>query len=100
MKRGWLAGLVALAVCTSAASAQPPQQPARPISNAAFDLYQHFSEYDNSRPLNARIIERTDRATFHLEKFVFDGWHSRVPGLIAFPKNATTRSPVILLITG
>jgi dienelactone hydrolase len=100
MKRGWFAGMVALVMSMSAASAQRPQPPARPIGNEAFDLYQHFFDYDNSLPLNARTIERTDSASFHLEKFVFDGWHSRVPGLIAFPRSAAARSPVILLITG
>jgi dienelactone hydrolase len=100
MRRGRFAGLVALALCTSATSAQRLQPPARPIDAEAFELYQHFFDYDSSLPLNARVIERSDSASFHLEKFVFDGWRSRVPALIAFPKNAAPRSPVILLITG
>ncbi|MEO9036428.1 MAG: dienelactone hydrolase family protein, partial [Gemmatimonadaceae bacterium] len=57
--------------------------------------------YDATLPLNARTFERFDTTTFTRQKLVFDGWRgSRVPGLIAVPKNAATRHPVILLIDG
>ncbi|MGQ0815933.1 MAG: hypothetical protein ACT4O1_15995, partial [Gemmatimonadota bacterium] len=39
--------------------------------------------------------------TFRREKFIIDGWrNSRVPGLIAFPKNGVARFPAIVLIDG
>ncbi|MEP6494965.1 MAG: dienelactone hydrolase family protein [bacterium] len=57
--------------------------------------------YDSTLPLRARTLERFDTANFTRQKLVIDGWRgSRVPGLIAVPKNSTTRHPVIVLIDG
>jgi dienelactone hydrolase len=86
----WLAIQVA-SIC----HAQPP------TSDATFRALSGLFAYDVSLPLNARTFERFDTATFTRQKLVFDGWRgSRVPGLVAIPKNAAARHPVILLIDG
>jgi dienelactone hydrolase len=52
-------------------------------------------------PLNARIVQRTDTATFLREKVVFDGLPGvRVPALVAIPKSGPTRRPVVVLVDG
>src|SRR5689334_16206511 len=57
--------------------------------------------YDRSAPLNDRIIGHADTIGFTRDKIVFDGGAgSRVPGLVAIPKNAQTRHPVVVLVDG
>jgi len=57
--------------------------------------------YDAALPLNARVIQKTDTATFIREKVVYDGWRgSRVPALVAIPKNGPARHALIVLVDG
>lgn len=80
----------------SSASAQ-----IRPASDERFAILANLFTYDAALPLHARTFERFDTATFIREKIVFDGWRgSRVPGLVAIPKTAGSRHPLILLIDG
>ncbi|HEX6559716.1 MAG TPA: dienelactone hydrolase family protein [Longimicrobiales bacterium] len=85
-------------------SALPPAaaaQDVQPAGREAYTVLTGLFAYDASLPLNARAFERFDTATFTREKIVFDGWRgSRVPGLVALPKNAASKHPVILLIDG
>jgi dienelactone hydrolase len=70
-------------------------------SDATFRTLAGLFAYDAALPLNARTFEKVDTTTFVRQKLVFDGWRgSRVPGLVAVPKNSTARHPVILLIDG
>lgn len=91
-----LATFVLLSLALSArGSAQTP------VSDDGFAILRETFAYDQKLPLNARIIQKFDTATFTREKFVFDGWrNSRVPGLIAVPKNGAGRHPVVLMIDG
>jgi len=56
--------------------------------------------YDASVALNARIIGQVDSATFKRDKVVFSADGSRVPALVAVPKNAKAQHPVIVLVDG
>jgi dienelactone hydrolase len=57
--------------------------------------------YDESARLNARLIGQVDSAGFSRDKIVFDGGAgSRVPALVAIPKNGPARHPVIVLVDG
>lgn len=72
-----------------------------PVGDEAFRIIRQLFEYDATLPLNPRIIQKLDSAAFAREKFVIDGWRgTRIPGLIALPKNAQSRHPVVLLIDG
>lgn len=86
-----------LTVLPSVTAAQRTQ----PAGAEAYALITQLFTYDASLPLHARIIDRFDTVTFTREKFVIDGWRgSRVPGLIAIPKNSQSRHPMVLLIDG
>ena len=61
-------------------------------NDATFRTLAGLFAYDAALPLNARTFEKFDTTTFTRQKLVFDGWRgSRVPGLIAVPKNAAAR---------
>ncbi|MGQ0815708.1 MAG: hypothetical protein ACT4O1_14830, partial [Gemmatimonadota bacterium] len=78
-----------------------PLSAQQPVGDEAFRILTQLFAYDASLPLNARTLERFDTITFRREKFIIDGWrNSRVPGLIAFPKNGVARFPAIVLIDG
>lgn len=88
--------LLVLLISTAATAAA--QQPA---SDETFDILRDLFTYEASLPLNARVVQRLDSATFRRDKFIIDGWRgSRVPGLIAFPKNNAARHPLVVLIDG
>jgi dienelactone hydrolase len=94
MKLGYL---IVLAV-VSAAPAAGAQTTA---DSARFAVLAQLYTYDAKLPLNARTFEKFDTAMFMREKLVIDGWRgSRVPGLIATPKNSDVRHPLIVLIDG
>ena len=84
-----------------ALSPATPLSAQQPVGEEAFRVLAHLFTYDTLQPLNARIVERFDTTTFTREKFVYDGWRSsRVPGLLALPKNAALPHPIIVLIDG
>lgn len=67
---------------------------------AAFRAHGQLA-YDESARLNARIIGQVDSAAFSRDKVVFDGGAgSRVPALVALPKNGAARHPVVVLVDG
>ena len=77
--------LLAVLGCASASQVTPPS----PFA------------YDARAPLNVRVADRMDSATFTRQKIIFDGGAgSRVPAFVAVPKNAATRHPVIVLVDG
>lgn len=58
-------------------------------------------DYDRSAPLNARVVQRVDSPSFVREKVVFDGRPgTRVPALVALPRNSSGPRPMIVLIDG
>lgn len=83
----------------AAKTAASPQ--AAPVDDAAFAVIAQLLQYDPAAPLHARIIQKVDSQHFTRDKFVFNGWRAaRVPGLIAFPRTAATKHPVVVLIDG
>lgn len=93
--RSWISAFAGVLLLASAASAQEP------VGDEGYRLLSQLFTYDTSLPLAARTLQTFDTTTFTREKFVMDGWlGSRVPGLIAIPKNGVARHPVIILIDG
>jgi dienelactone hydrolase len=67
-----------------------------PLASAAAQF-----DYDRSAPLKARIVDRRDTVGLVREKLVFDGAPgTRIPALIAVPKNGVARHPVVILVDG
>lgn len=67
----------------------------------SFGVLASLFSYDVATPLNARSIQRLDSAAFIREKIVFDGWRgSRVPALVATPKDGAARHPLVVLVDG
>ena len=63
-------------------------------------LVQQFT-YDATLPLNIHLIQHKDTTGFIRDKFAYDGWRgSRVPAIVAVPKDGSARYPVIVLIDG
>jgi dienelactone hydrolase len=92
--RSWIS-LVAMGFCAIPARAQ------QPVGDEGYRILSQLFTYDPSLPLHALTVQRFDTATFTREKFVMDGWlGSRVPGLIAIPKQGAARYPVVVLIDG
>jgi dienelactone hydrolase len=97
--RAFRFALYALLNITTALPAQ--RNPTAALGDQAFGVLKQFLAYDPALPLNVVILEKYDSATFMREKFAFDGWrYSRVPGLIATPKNGNSKHPIIVLIDG
>jgi dienelactone hydrolase len=92
--RSWISVCVLLLLAA-------PLRAQQPVGAEGFRILSQIFTYDASLPLHARTLARFDTATFTREKFVMDGWRgSRVPGLIAIPKNDRSRHPVVVLIDG
>jgi dienelactone hydrolase len=73
----------------------------KPIGEEAFEVLKHFFQYDRSIPLDAKVIEVTEEATYNREKIVFTGLRgSRVPGLLGIPKIGEGPYPCVLILHG
>lgn len=105
-RSGFLFGLAsrasAFVVCAAAcllslAGSAVAQQP---ISDEGFRALAFQLEYKR-KPLVATVISKVDSARFTQEKVVIDGWRgSRVPLLLAVPRDGQTKHPVVILIDG
>lgn len=88
--------LIAILLCglcgTASAEALNPQ---------AYGLLKSIYSYDQSYPLNARIVGTFTHGAATFEKLVFDSFHDgRVPGLLALPPEGEGPFPVVLLLHG
>lgn len=91
----WLSRLILPLALAATARAQGTSGP------DSFDVLASLFSYDVATPLNARSIQRLDSAAFVREKIVFDGWRgSRVPALLATPKDGAARHPLVVLVDG
>jgi dienelactone hydrolase len=85
----------------AALAASAPRAGAQTGAGDSFVAVTSLFAYDAALPLNARVVQKTDTVAFVREKIVYDGWRgSRVPSLLAIPKNGAPRHPVIILVDG
>jgi len=67
----------------------------------AYGLLKSIYSYDQSFPLNARVVGTVEQDDMSFEKIVFDSFHDgKVPGLLALPPNGKAPHPVVLLLHG
>lgn len=100
LRSGVAAQSTSLALFLVALAAEPAAAQ-QPVGDDGFAILSQLFTYDAALPLNARTLEPFDTIGFTRQKFMMDGWRdSRVPGLIAIPKTAAARHPVVVLIDG
>ena len=72
-----------------------------PIGKEGFKVMSEFLNYDKGMPLNVRVVEENDEASYIREKVIFTGSHdSRVPAYFAKPKHIKYPLPAVMLIHG
>lgn len=73
----------------------------KPVGPDAFEVMRQFFEYDQSIPLEARVVGKLEKPGYIREKIVFrNTTEGQVPGYLAIPKNKTGPYPCVLLIHG
>ncbi len=91
--------LAAASVLALIAQELDPQAGARPLDPVTFRAVSALFRYDQSIPLDARVLDRIDTGSYIREKIVFTGVRGgRVPGYLAYPKSPKDSLPLILLI--
>lgn len=91
--------MVCANVATLAAQDVDPASAKKPLDPSAFRAVTALFRYDQGIPLDSRVLERSENATYIREKIVFAGVRGgRVPGYLAFPKSQKGRLPLILLM--
>ncbi|NJB72332.1 putative esterase [Saonia flava] len=71
------------------------------IKLEAFKVMAQFFDYDNSIPLEARIVDKDEETNYTREKIVLTGpRNSRVPGYLAIPKEGNGPYQCVLLLHG
>lgn len=72
-----------------------------PLSEEAFEVMRLFFTYDMEFPLEAEILEMTDKEGFTIEKITFNSIHeNRVPSILAIPKTGNSPFPCVFLLHG
>ncbi len=72
-----------------------------PIGAEAFEVMREFFRYDESIPLEPRVVESSAGDGLRREKIVFRGVRdSRVPGYLAVPRRGEKPFPCVILIHG
>lgn len=72
-----------------------------PMTDNSFSLLKEYFEYDNTLPLDARIVHREERDGYVREKVVFNSiLNDRVPGYLALPEGEGKSYPCILALHG
>ncbi len=71
------------------------------LSDDAFQAILQFYQYDKEIPLDATVVESSDRENYVREKIVFRGANDyRVPAYLAIPKTGKPPYPCIMQIHG
>jgi len=92
---------VCLIVFTVLAASAVTSQELHPVGDEASQVIKQCFEYDRNVSLDARVVETVELENCVREKIVFTGnRQSRVPGYLAFPKNAKKPCPVVLQLHG
>jgi dienelactone hydrolase len=87
----------ALFAVTTAASAQDR----RPMDAATYNVATSLFAYDAKLPFNPHVIAHKDTVGFVRDKIAINGWRgSRVPFLLAIPKDSAAEHPLIVLLDG
>jgi len=74
---------------------------AESLNPQAYALLKSIYAYDESFPLNARVVGTVPFGENTFDKIVFDSFHDgRVPGLLALPAAGEGPFPVVLLLHG
>jgi dienelactone hydrolase len=82
-----------------AAQEVDPKAGAKPLDSSTFRAVSALFRYDQSIPLDARVLDRIEADSYIREKIVFTGVRGgRVPCYLAYPKSQKGRLPIILLI--
>lgn len=72
-----------------------------PLGPEAFEVMRQFFSYDETIPLEARIVKRIEDSGYVREKIVFSGIaNNRVPGYLAIPSQGDGPYPCVLLLHG
>ena len=79
------------------AAADPPR-----VADETYRTIARFYQYDRDIPLDARVVQRDERADAYVrEKVVFTGSRGdRVPGWLLLPKAGTRPFPVVVILDG
>ena len=89
-----------LALPVVAGSEAPAAEP-RPVGDEAYTVLKAFFDYDASIPLEARVVERTERDNAVRRKIVFRSSRGfLVPAYIEIPKEGQAPHPCVLLLHG
>lgn len=73
----------------------------QPVGPEAFEVMQHFFDYDQTVPLETEIVSRLEEPGYVREKISFRGaLGSKVPGYLALPTSKMGPYPVVLLLHG
>lgn len=74
---------------------------AEDIHPQTYGLLKSIYAYDQTFPLNARVVGTVQHDDVAFEKVVFDSFHDgKVPGLLAIPPKGEAPFPVVLLLHG
>ena len=99
--RLFLIGLMMASVSVSALMAQEldPKAGAKSLDPATFRAVSAIFRYDQSIPLEAKVLEQIETGSYVREKIVFTGVRGgRVPCYLAYPKSPKGSLPLILII--
>lgn len=89
-----LLSTILLAIVAAAAAAQD-------MHPQAYGLLKSIYAYDQTYPLNARIVGSIQQGDTAFEKVVFESFHNgKVPGLLALPSVGEPPFPIVLLLHG
>jgi dienelactone hydrolase len=89
-----LAGLLLAVTSASAQEHRPMDAPAYAVATSLFT-------YDAKLPFNPHVISHTDTVGFTRDKIAINGWRgSRIPLLLAIPKDSAAKHPLIVLLDG
>jgi len=90
--------LIEFNVVTALAQGNVDSAGFRPLNQEAYKAVSAFFKYDQSIPLDGRVLERYETRSYSRDKIVFTGVRGdRVPGFLAIPKTGYPPYPLVLL---
>jgi dienelactone hydrolase len=102
MTRILVALLIGACFPTLSQAADPPSTaPIETLGDEACRAVAEVYAYDAAIPLEARVVEKTERDDYTREKIVFRGVNGfLVPGYLQLPPSVSGKSPCVLLLHG